>query len=344
MSKNLKILVVAISASLGLGLLIGKTILNNEVESSGIAIQSIGWTCSMHPEIIKSISGSCSLCSMDLVEMSSNNLDDKSLIQFSDNEIKDAGIETVLVESNEGRMVGVKMPGNVVVDQKNVWTIPAHYPLRLEKLFVSTIGQYVKKGELLAVVYSDEYVQAVRHFIVSLRYKNDKKVKMYQQAVDVLKGWQIPDMEIERLAESKDLSPNANIYAERSGILLGQSANQGAYARKGNVLFEFVDITSVWVEIDANELEKKSFEIGAEVVVNVVGNYSEKYNGKVLQVSKLVDRETNTSKVIIEINNNELKLEPGATVEVMTVPGNLKKLLVPRSSVLWTGSRSLVYV
>jgi Cu(I)/Ag(I) efflux system membrane fusion protein len=101
----------------------------------------------------------------------------------------------------------------------------------------------------------------------------------------------------------------------------------------------------VWVEGQVFEQDLASVRAGQAVAVTVDAYPSEEWVGRVAYVYPTLDAESRTTRLRVSLSNRGLRLKPGmyATLQISgTARGEV--LIVPRSAVLATGRRNLVFV
>ena len=107
------------------------------------------WTCSMHPQIMKSEPGDCPICGMELIpaESSAEGLAANE-IKMTKNAMALANIQTTTVGSgaasdDEGM---ISLSGKIAANEENNAVQASYFDGRLEKLNVSYEGQQVSRG------------------------------------------------------------------------------------------------------------------------------------------------------------------------------------------------------
>ena len=144
---------------------------SNAVQSSAQEdVQSVQWwTCSMHPQIKLPEPGKCPICFMDLIPLESGDNSDIGLreLKMSETAVKLAEIETEPVRRGKP-VASVRLSGTIEPDERNIKTITAWVPGRLEKLFVDFTGSEVKKGDPLVELYSPDLYSAQEELIQAL--------------------------------------------------------------------------------------------------------------------------------------------------------------------------------
>jgi membrane fusion protein, copper/silver efflux system len=112
-------------------------------------------------------------------------------------------------------------------------------------------------------------------------------------------------------------------------------------------LFDMADLSKVWIMFDAYESDIQFLRNGEKISFTIQAIPGNNYSGEILFIDPVIDPFTRVARVRVEANNEAGKFKPGmfATGIVSSaVEGHKDKLVIPRSSVLWTGKRSVVYV
>jgi membrane fusion protein, copper/silver efflux system len=240
----------------------------------------------------------------------------------------------------------IQLTGKVEIDERNISQLAAHFHGRIEKLYISYTGEKVKKGQLLASVYSPELIVAQQELLQSLTYKQSNPV-LYRAARNKLKNWKISDVEIDKIEQSGNIMTEMKVHSHHSGVVLKKYVNTGDHAQLGDVLFEIADLSKVWILFDAYEKDLQWITTGTNLVFSVAAIPNRIFSSTVSFIDPIIDPKSRIAKVRVEIDNSLGLLKPemfaNGTIKVKT-KNESTKLLVPQSAVLWTGKRSLVYV
>jgi Cu(I)/Ag(I) efflux system membrane fusion protein len=121
----------------------------------------------------------------------------------------------------------------------------------------------------------------------------------------------------------------------------------GDYVKEGAALFKVIDLTKVWVMFDAYESDLPWINIGDQVDFTVQSIPGKTYEAKVTYIDLLIDAQTRVAKVRVEVANPRLTLKPEMfTVGLLEskIAEGSNEIIVPKSSILWTGKRAVVYV
>ncbi len=309
--------------------------------------ESPSWyTCSMHPQIQQQEPGDCPICAMDLIPMTaSSGISDPGVIQMTEDAIKIAQIQTSVVNKTSAQKT-IRLQGKVEMDQRRNSTQTAHFSGRIEKLFVAFEGELVKKGQKLARIYSPELVMAQQELIEAAKTK-DQYPELVEAAKNKLKLWKLSDMQIRKIEQSGQWIENFNVYADQSGYVMAKLVNSGDYVKRGQALFRISDMSHLWVMFDAFEKDIP-FVTSGDLIDFTIGSLPGKtFTAKVEFIDPMMDSKRRTAAVRAEVENSAGMLKPGMFVDGVMAAGlelEGEVIVVPRSSVMWTGKRSVVYV
>lgn len=305
------------------------------------------WTCSMHPQIREEQAGKCPLCGMDLTPLSasSNSGADPGLIRLSANELNLAGVKTTIIGgAKAGR--SLSMVGRVTPDERNRAVLTAHIGGRIEDLNVDFKGSRVYAGQILAEIYSPELYQAQQELQQFYKLRTVQP-NLYAAARAKIALWKFNEDEIDQMAKSSSIQAVVPIRAERNGIVTSLIARKGMYVERGEMLMEIDDLSTVWIIFDAYEQDLSRIRVGQSLEITTDALPGEKITSSIRFIDPSLNPETRTVGIRVEVENSGNKLKPDMLVRGVlkqTPTTNQQALSIPASAVLWTGSRSIVYV
>lgn len=306
------------------------------------------WTCSMHPQIRMDKPGQCPICGMDLIpltSMSSGDDVDPNELVMTESAAKLASIQTMIATKGVPNKT-VYLNGKVQVDERNIAELTARFGGRIEKLFVNFTGQNVTKGEKLATIYSPALVTAQRELLEAISFK-ETRPSLYTAAKGKLKLWDLTDEQISAIEEKGDPQVYFDILSPISGTIMMRHVAIGDYIKEGTALFKVIDLTKVWVMFDAYESDLPWIKLGDKIDFTIQALPGKTFSAKVTYIDPFIDGQTRVAKVRVEVSNPKLTLKPemfsvGILESKITEGGD--KIIVPKSSILWTGKRAVVYV
>lgn len=305
------------------------------------------WTCAMHPQIRKEGPGQCPICGMDLIplDQKSDATVDPNAIQLTQAAAQLANVMTTKVTSQKG-VKEIRLYGKVQADERSLQSQVAYFPGRVEKLLVNFTGESVHKGQPLAQVYSPELITAKQELLEATRSKQEQP-EIYEAAKEKLRQWKLTEAQISAIENSGNAQKNIEVISTVTGIVTARRINNGDYISQGMVLFEVSDLSRVWVLFDAYEPDIQFINMGNQLEFTVQAQPGDDYHGTIDFIDPVIDLATRVAKVRVEIGNPGGKLKPGMFATGI-VNANLDayrdKFIIPRSAVLWTGKRSIVYV
>ncbi|MBW8330930.1 MAG: efflux RND transporter periplasmic adaptor subunit [Prolixibacteraceae bacterium] len=305
------------------------------------------WTCSMHPQIRMDKPGKCPICAMDLitVNQSGDVSVDPSAIHFTKEAAQLANVLTSVVSSQKP-VKEVRLYGKVQADERLLQSQVAYISGRIEKLLVNFTGETVRKGQTLAVIYSPELVTAQQELLEAAKTKQQEP-EIYEASKEKLRQWKLTDKQISEIENSGKVQANMEVESTASGIVTARRVNNGDYVSQGSVLYEVSDLSRVWVLFDAYESDLPFLKKGDKVEFTIQALPGSSYSGNIIFIDPMIDPVNRVAKVRVEISNSGGKLKP-EMFATGSVKSNLDEyndmLVIPRSAVLWTGKRSIVYV
>ena len=305
------------------------------------------YTCSMHPQIKQNKPGDCPICGMDLVPMTSIEAEDNTdpnEIQMTRSAMKLADVQTFTVKREAPEKL-VRLQGKVKADERNIAALTARFGGRIEKLYVNYTGQNVKKGQKLASIYSPDLNTAQRELIEAGKYK-ESNPSFYNASRNKLKLWDLSDAQITKMEQGEG-SVYFDILSPISGTVTRRDVAIGDYVKEGSALFEVIDLQQVWLMFDAYESDLPWIKIGDKIEFTLQALPGKIYSGKVSYIDPFINAGTRVAQVRVEMPNVGMKFKPEMFVSGILqskIAENSHELLIPKSSILWTGKRAVVYV
>jgi Cu(I)/Ag(I) efflux system membrane fusion protein len=346
--------IIIISSTLVIGILLGWVIFggsssNSNKEDNHTSVknsQNQTWTCSMHPQIRQNEPGNCPICGMKLIPVGSEDITelDPMAISMSPTAMQLAQVQTLEVSSGSSQK-SVRLNGKVQADERLLYTQSSHIPGRIEKLTVNFTGEFVNKGEVIAYIYSPELVTAQEELFEAKKIKATQPA-LFRAAKEKLKNWKLSDNQIEQILNSDEVIEEFPVLANVSGYVTKKMINIGDYIKQGTVIYEIADLSKVWVMFDVYESDLNSVKVDDEVNFTIKALPGKQFKGKVSYLDPMINPQTRVAQARVELPNPNYKLLPEMFVSgvVKAKTENNNQISVPKSAVMWTGKRSVVYV
>lgn len=319
---------------------------DNFLSAVNCAPHEVKYSCAMHPQVQSADNGTCPLCNMPLTGARAGG--NPALLTMSPQAVKLANIQTAVVEKAGMQEKKLLLSGKILPDESRIYRQVAHLPGRIEKLYINKTGQEIRKGQPVASIFSKELIASLE-----VLETNGTSAGMIRSAENNLAGWNISKDQLKKFSvKSGDYRKPIDILAEVSGTVIKKLAVEGdetmsTYMGPPSVLYEVADLSRVWVVFDAYERDLNWIKKGDVIDFFVPAYPDRSFSGTVSYIDKMIDPQTRTAGVRLEVKNPGELLKPE-----MLASGHLRArrnfrndgLLIPKSAVLWTGKRSVVYV
>jgi membrane fusion protein, copper/silver efflux system len=301
------------------------------------------WTCSMHPSVRSDEPGSCPICGMALIPASSESREDDYTMVMTEASMRLADIQTtpVIVDNPSREM---QLPGRITVDERRTSFVTTHFGGRIRDVMIDFTGAPIRRGEVMATIYSPELVSAQRELLEAARVRQANPA-LYRSALRKFELWEFSEEQVQAIIDRGEVQVNLEILSPANGYVTARNVQPEQYVEQGTVIYEVAGLDRLWVTLDAYEEDLAWLNVGNSVQFRTRSNPGRTYEATVNFIDPVLDPETRTVRVRADVRNPDGSLRPemlvNATVSA-AMPG--RALMVPATAVLWTGPRSLVYV
>jgi RND family efflux transporter MFP subunit len=274
-------------------------------------------------------------------------------LELTPAEITAAGVQVAEVQT-AALKTDIDAFGRVEQPEAQLAALSARIGGRVDKLYVQYTGESVRRGQAVADVYSPEVATAIADYRLaqenrrrldqsddaSVRAQADALVKASQRKLEL---WGISEKQI-ATPETGGV-PHTTLYASASGSVVERKVTQGQYVNAGDTLFTVADLSTVWIKADVYEDQLPQIRRGQEVEITSEALPSRTLHGHVDFIEPQANQQTRTVPVHVHVTNPGMRLVPGMFVSAVFVSrAASESIVVPRSAVLDTGTRKIVYV
>ncbi len=348
MRKNRSILLII--GALLIGFLAGSLFFSTESHPKETHLHMAGenqtWTCSMHPQIKQDQPGLCPICGMELVPQTQSSIDNPFVLEMSETALQLAQIQTTIVGTqNQDFSSSILLNGRLMADETQTARLVNHIPGRIEKLAVDYTGAPVAKGQPIAWVYAPELITVQKELLEAKKIES-LSPGLLHAAKNKLKYWKRSEAFIDELLSAKTIVETFPLYAEHSGVVVQKNVTVGDYIKRGEVLFEVQNLNQLWAVFEVYEKDLAQISVGQTLTFKTPAFPNQQFSGKVHFIDPRIDAQTRVAEIRVEVKNPQGILKPEMFVTGMLDLVNEKSegLWIPKSAVLWTGKRSVVYV
>ena len=250
----------------------------------------------------------------------------------------------------------VRAVAQVTFDERRVKTISPKIDGWVERLYIDFTGQSVRAGEPLFTIYSPMLVTAQEELLLAKRLASDVSggtPDAVRGAADLLASsrrrlayWDISDAEIARIERTGEVRKSLTIASPASGVVVEKNVLAGQRIMGGEALYRVADLSTVWLEGDVFERDLAAVRVGQLVTADFEALPGQHRTGRITYVYPTLNPDTRTARVRVELANPALAIKPGmyATLRIIGTGRDAAVLSVPRSALLATGDRNLVFI
>jgi Cu(I)/Ag(I) efflux system membrane fusion protein len=281
-------------------------------------------------------------------------VDGHAAVEVSSDESSLAGLRTTVARSGTLART-IRTVGDIKADETRVSQVNTKISGWVEKLFVNSSGQAVRKGQPLLSIYSPELLATQEEFLRALesatRFAASDEPEVRRGGADLLESarrrlmlFDVPESLIEKLGKTGRPQRTVTLDAPASGFVTAKDVVAGARIEPGMTLFTVTDLSKVWIEAEVYEYEASLVRPGQAARVTLAYDPSRTYTGRISYVYPYLNTDSRTLRVRFEFDNPGLALKPGMYANVELDAQVVRGVLVPDESILDTGPRQIVYV
>jgi len=254
--------------------------------------------------------------------------------------------------------------GKITADNNKMIEI---YPVvggSVTKVYIE-LGDYVKKGQLLATIrstevasYEKELEDAKNDAVVA---KNNLKVaqELYEGKLsaerDVIEAKSILEKaksQLHRIEETYKIynikgGATFDVRSPLNGFIVQKKINQDMLLRndRSDNIFDIAEIDNVWAIANVNESDINQVKLGNDAAISTLSYPDKKFNGKVDKIFNIMDPETKTMKVRIKLTNPDYLLKPEMRTTIkVSYTEDSSMISIHSSAVIFDKSKSFVMI
>ncbi|HDH03492.1 MAG TPA: efflux RND transporter periplasmic adaptor subunit [Actinobacteria bacterium] len=202
-------------------------------------------------------------------------------------------------------------------------------------------NQRVKKNQLLAEIYSPEFLSVQNEYLLILDRAGrgngtaPENRSLLDDGKQRLRILGLTDEEIARLAKTRKTYPFQHVHSPINGAVIQHKLNTGDTIEPGQMLYVIAGLRTVWAEIAITEADLATVRGDQPVTLSVKAYPDDRFTGRILSLGADMDEATRTVKARALIENPRRLLRPGMFAEAeIQVGGGQPLLAVPRAAVV----------
>ncbi len=293
---------------------------------------------------------------MAYIPVHAKEAEDPGAVSISPGRMQTLGVRTALVERHQTLARSIRATGVVKLDERRLATVTTRAEGWIEKLEVAATGEAVRRGQVLAWIYSPDLAAAEQEYLVAAELEHSGHagsahgdgIALVDASVQRLRALDVPADEIERLRRTGQASRRIAVRASQDGIVAEKMAVEGSHVGAGDPLYRLADLSSVWLIADVQESDLGQIQSGQKVTASFTAFPGRTFTGTVDFIYPMLASETRTARVRVVIPNHDLALRAemfaSASIETAAAPSGETVLTVPDSAVIDGGLHQVVLV
>lgn len=316
--------------------------------NSDIASGDYYYTCSMHPQIHENHPGLCPICHMDLIKVKkTQSAPDEITLNEDQIRLGNVIVDTISMERMGNKQI---ITATLNADESRTESVAARMNGRIDRLYFKTEGEYVRKGQPLFSLYSEELNNAKQELIALIEKKKvldneiidfDKLIEATRQKL-LLLG--ITEAQTSELINTGKSSPLTTFYSPVSGYITELFFAEGEYIPEGSMVMRVADFSKLWVEAQMYASQMAWLPENSVVDIEFPDLPGKKVSGKISFISPELLPDTRLLLARVEINNPDGKLRPGMAAYVINRPQLKNVLTMPVDAVIRDGKKNIVWL
>lgn len=318
------------------------------------------YTCPMHPSVVQKNAGTCPVCGMDLVRKTSGEeailtTEDISSLVKPTNARVVSSIKTV-VPKKQNPAMAFRARGEVIHNAQTLGAIAATVSGRIEKLFVRSNFEPVKKGQRILTLYSPELIVAEEEYLALIKSDPSNRPLLESARVKLLLLGLSND-QINDLVKRKSASPTVTMFSPVDGYVathderdtagsMGDETlrvREGVYVNKGQEIFTIVSHRDLWAEFVVYPRDVSLMKAGDTAVVTVDNSYGT-MKATVDRIQPSFDNPSSPVKLRMRLINPHHQYHAGQHVTASFSPRADSTLWIPKSAQMNTGLNHIVFL
>ncbi|HSG46878.1 MAG TPA: efflux RND transporter periplasmic adaptor subunit [Longimicrobiales bacterium] len=279
-------------------------------------------------------------------------MDEAQPVRLSEADARRIGVSLVAAEL-KALTFRLEAVGVATYDETRVRVVNPKVEGWVEHLHVDFNGAPVRAGQPLMDIYAPQLVSAQEELALAARLVREAGTdRARENALALLESsrrrlayWDIPLETVRRVEETGEIRRSVTMTAPASGMVVEKSVVEGDRIMPGMVLYRIADLSRIWVEVDVFEKDLGLVREGQAAEVRFEAFPAETFTARVTYIYPTVSLESRTGRVRLELANPLGRLRPGMYAQVtLASPAGDATVVIPRSALLETGERALVFV
>ncbi len=276
------------------------------------------------------------------------------LVHLTASQLRQFGITYGTVDQRT-LTTNVRTVGTVMTDESRTAAVTPKISGFVERLYVNTTGQPVRRGQPLAEVYSPELLAAEEELLLarildrsvgrsSVPGVPSTQGTLLAAARRRLRLWDVSDAQINDVLRTGKSRRTVTLYSPVTGVVTDKKVTLGEAVQAGAMLYAIADLSAVWVEVQLREADAGRVRVGSTADLDFASFPGLPFKGRIAYVYPSVTEQSRAIRARLEVANADGRLKPGMYATVTISSPTRKALTAPRTAILQTGERAVAFV
>ena len=267
----------------------------------------------------------------------------------------------------------IRASGRIDFNELYLSRIGANVTGRVSEI-LAVPGQLVKQGDVLAKITSTELTQSQLAYLkaksasqladqaanrAKILYKEDvialaelqkreaessSARAEFRAANDQLRVQGMNQASIDRLAKTGVIESINNVIATIPGEIVERKINKGQVVQPADALFTVADLSTLWAISEVPESNSYLIRKGQKASLIIPSLRNQEIEGTVAHVDSIVNPQTRTVVVRMELANKDSQIKPGMLATMLIESQSIEKLVVPVGAVVREDNHDHVFI
>lgn len=294
--------------------------------------------------------------------------ENEEAISLTKAQIEAIGIEFGQIEQKELTHT-IKANGHLSVPNQSRAQVTSLYSGQVKALYIRP-GDYVKKGEVLAVIENPNQVLAQEQYLTVVeqirmaKIEADRQRMLYEGNAGALKNWQyaksrLKDLQIQKASWVKQLQmmginpaglsrgkmqSTMAVRAPISGVIGHVLVAMGAYVDMATPLANIVDNSNLHLDLNVFEKDLGKVHKGQTIHFTLTNNPGKEYDAKIFSIGSTFEDESKAIPVHASVKGDKTGLIDGMSVVALISIGRNLVPSVPSEAIVNEGAKDFIFI
>lgn len=269
--------------------------------------------------------------------------------------------EAVSIDEKTQKLIGIRLAsversaaartlrvvGRVLPEDTRVYAVNSGVDGFIRETSGDSVGTIVAKDQKLASYYAPDFLAAASGFLAANERVpgavTNEGARSIQNYTDRLRNLGMSDLQIKRLASTRQLPENIDIVAPVGGVILARNISPGQHFGRDMTFYQIADLSRVWVAAEVYQQDQPYLHPGgaAQVILRDEGC---RLPARIADSLPQPNAAGGTVEVRLEVTNPKLVLRPQMRVDVELPVRLAPAVTVPVDALVDSGAHTRVYV